>query len=61
MSKISEIDLQNLRHLIGECENCYCKMNAYADDSTDPKVKQFFKQAAQSATDNKRQLMQFLN
>lgn len=61
MARITELDLQNLRHLIGDCENSYCKMTAYANDATDPKVKQFFKDAAQSATTNKKELMEFLN
>ncbi|MCM1467987.1 MAG: hypothetical protein NC086_07545 [Alistipes sp.] len=61
MSQISELDLQNLRHLIGDCENSYCKMTSYANDATDPKVKQFFKDAATDATNNKKQLMEFLD
>lgn len=61
MAQISELDLQNLRHLIGDCENSYSKMNAYANDATDPKIKQFFKEAATNATKNKKQLMEFLN
>lgn len=60
MSQISEIDLQNLRHLIGDCENSICKMNSYANDATDPKVKQFFRDAATSASTNKETLMEFL-
>ncbi len=61
MPNLSQVELQNLRHLIGDCENSYCKMTAYANDATDPKVKQFFKDAATSATNNKKQLMEFLN
>lgn len=61
MAQITEIDLQNLRHLIGDCENSYCKMTAYANDATDAKVKQFFKNAATDATNNKKELMTFLN
>ncbi|MGN0160408.1 MAG: hypothetical protein ACI4AQ_03360 [Lachnospiraceae bacterium] len=61
MSKISELDLQNLRHLIGDCENSYSKMTDYANNATDPKVKQFFKDAANSAATNKKELMDYLN
>lgn len=61
MAKISELDLQNLRHLIGDCENSHCKMTCYAQDATDPKVKEFFQDAAKSAMQNKKDLMAFLN
>ena len=47
MSDISELDLQNLRHLIGK-------------EAEDPKVKQFFEKGARSAMENKQQLMKFL-
>lgn len=60
MSDISILDLQNLRHLIGGCDTTHCKMQAYAESATDPKVKQFFEKAAQSAMQQKQQLMEFL-
>ncbi len=60
MSELSELDVQNLRHLIGGHETCQAKMSAYAEQSSDQKVKQYFEQAAQSAKDNKQQLMGFL-
>lgn len=61
MANISEIDLQNLRHLIGGLENDQLKMADYATQCTDQEVKQFFQQSAQSAGETKQQLMQFLN
>ena len=61
MANISELDLQNLRHLIGGYDNTHCKMQAYAQQATDPKVKQFFEKGAKSAMENKEQLMKFLN
>lgn len=60
MSELSELDVQNLRHLIGGSETCQAKFSAYAEQSTDQQVKQYFQQAAQSAKENKQQLMGFL-
>lgn len=61
MSNISELDLQNLRHLIGGFDTTHCKMQEYASEATDPQIKQFFEKGAKSAMENKQQLMQFLN
>ena len=60
MSDLSELDVQNLRHLIGGYDTSHCKMKAYAEDAKDQQVKQFFQKAAQSAKENKQQLLQFL-
>ena len=59
-SELSELDVQNLRHLIGGFDTTHCKMQDYANNATDQQVKQFFQKAAQSAKENKQQLMQFL-
>ena len=60
MNEISELDLQNLRHLIGGFDTTHCKMDEYARQATDAQVKQFFQKSAQSAADCKNQLMQYL-
>jgi hypothetical protein len=60
MTGISELDLQNLRHLIGGYDTTHCKMQEYAKEATDTQIRQFFEKGAQSAMDNKQQLMQFL-
>ena len=60
MNQISELDLQNLRHLISGFDTTHCKMDEYAENSTDAQVKQFFQKSAQSAVDCKNQLMQYL-
>ena len=60
MSDISELDLQNLRHLIGGFDTTHCKMQEYAKEAEDPKVKQFFEKGARSAMENQQQLMKFL-
>ncbi len=61
MANISEIDLQNLRHLIGGLECDQMKMSDYAMQAKDKEIQQFFQQSAQSAGTTKEQLMQFLN
>ena len=60
MAQLSELDVQNLRHLIGGSETCHAKFSAYAQEATDSQVRQYFEQAAQSAKENKQQLMGFL-
>lgn len=60
MANLSELDLQNLRHLMGGYDTTHCKMKEYAEGATDPKVKQFFEKGAKSAMENKQALMKFL-
>lgn len=60
MADISILDLQNLRHLIGGYTNTHEKMSDYAANAQDPQVKQLFQDAAQSAMQNKQELMKFL-
>ncbi len=60
MSNLSELDLQNLRHLIGGYDTTHCKLKEYAQIAEDQKIKQFFEQGAQNAMQNKQQLMDFL-
>ena len=43
MTDLSELDVQNLRHLIGGYETTHCKMQDYAHEAQDPQVKHFFK------------------
>ena len=57
MTNISELELQNLRHLIGGFDTTHCKLQEYASEATDTKIKQFFEKSAQSAMDNKQQLL----
>lgn len=60
MTNLTELDIQNLRHLIVGHETNHCKMQEYAKTATDPKVQQFFQKSAQSALQAKQQLLQFL-
>lgn len=60
MSNISELELQNLRHLISGYDTTHCKMQEYAKCASDEQIKQFFEKGAKSAMDNRQQLMKFL-
>jgi hypothetical protein len=60
MSQLNQIELQNLRHLIGEHETAFQKMQTYAEQATDPQVKAYFQKSAQDAQNTKQQLMSFL-
>lgn len=60
MADLSELDLQNLRHLMGGYDVSHCKLKEYAAAASDTQVKQFFEKGAKSAMDNKNQLMKFL-
>ena len=57
---LSELELQNLRHLIGGYDTTICMMQQYAECAQDAKVKQFFEKGAKSAMENKQALMDFL-
>lgn len=60
MSQLNQIELQNLRHLIGSHETAYQKMQAYAEQATDPQVRAYFQKSAQDAQNTKQQLLSFL-
>ncbi|MDR1616960.1 MAG: hypothetical protein LBR98_08115 [Syntrophomonadaceae bacterium] len=57
---INQIELQNLRHLIGSHEITEKKLNFYAENCQDPQIKQMFQQSAQSAGQTRTKLMSFL-
>lgn len=61
MSQLNQIELQNLRHLIGAHETACQKLQAYAEQATDPEIKQLFKDGAQDAMKTKQQLLGFLS
>lgn len=61
MANLSHLDVQNIRHLIGGFDTTKAKMDLYASQATDEKIKQFFQDGASSATKSKQQLMEFLN
>ena len=61
MADLSEVELQNLRHLIGSHETSYKKLTNYSSQAVDPQIKQIFSKAAQDALNTKQKLMGFLN
>ena len=61
MSQLNQMELQNLRHLIGAHETACQKMQSYAEQATDPQVKAFFNKSAQGAKTTKQDLMTFLS
>lgn len=60
MANISELELQNLRHLMGGYDTTSAKMEEYAKCCQDGQIKQFFEKGAQTAKQNKQALMKFL-
>lgn len=61
MPDLSQVELQNLRHLIGAHGTTYEKLTNYANTSVDPQIKQMFAKSAQDALNTKQKLMSFLN
>lgn len=60
MAQLNQMELQNLRHLIGSHETAYQKLQTYAQQATDPQIKQMFQRSAQEAMNTKQKLMSFL-
>ena len=61
MAKLTQVELQNLRHLIGSHQTSYEKLSNYANTSVDLEIKQMIKKYAQDALNTKQKLMSFLN
>ncbi len=61
MPDLNQVELQNLRHLIGSQDTCYRKLTNYADYAVDPQIKQIFNKAAQDTLNTKQKLVWFLN
>ena len=61
MADLTQVELQNLRHLIGAHDTAYQKLNSYANSCVDPQIKQMFTKSAQEALNTKQKLMSFLN
>ena len=61
MGELTQVELQNLRHLIDTCDILYHKLNAYSSNCVDPQIKQMFTKAAQDALNTKQKLLTFLN
>ncbi len=60
MANLNQMELQNLRHLILSHETSAHKLVSYAQQCSDPQIKQMFQQSANSAETTKHKLMSFL-
>ncbi len=60
MANLTQIELQNLRHLIGIQNISYQKLNNYASQCVDPQIKQIFLKSAQDSLNVKQKLISFL-
>ena len=61
MPNITQIELQNIKHLIKSQETLFQKLTNYADYAVDPQIKQIFNKAAQNTLTTKQKLISFLN
>ena len=60
MQNLTELEVENLRHLIGGHATIINKLEQYAQTCTDPQLKQMLQKDAQDARNTKQQLMTFL-
>lgn len=60
MPNLNELELQNLRHLIGAHGTIATKLDYYSQQCTDPAIVQMLRKDAQDARNNKDNLMKFL-
>ncbi len=61
MTQLNQLEIQNLRHLVGSHETAYQKLSQYAQQCHDPQIKRMFEQSAQDAQNTKQKLLSFLN
>lgn len=61
MANLNQLELQNLRHLIGAHCTIEKKLEDYSQQCTDPTLKEILKKDAEDAKANKAKLMEFLN
>lgn len=60
MANLTEIELQNVRHLLQFGEADIEKYKSYAQNAQDAAVKQFFEKSAQSCEKNRQTILQIL-
>jgi hypothetical protein len=61
VSHITAMELESLRHLIGECDLKAKKLSSYARQVQNPELREFCEREADSANRSKQTLMNFLN
>ncbi|WP_044893254.1 hypothetical protein [Bacillus alveayuensis] len=59
--QLTHLELENLRHLIGDHGTVANKLDAYAQACQDPQLKQIFQRDAQQARASQQKLMGFLH
>jgi type III secretory pathway component EscR len=60
MANLSEIELQNVRHLLQFGEADIEKFKSYAQNCQDQNIKQFFEKSAQSCEKNRQTILNML-
>lgn len=60
MAQINQMELQNLRELIGCHETLVNKLKFYANQCNDPQLRNMMEQSSQSAGETKERLLSFL-
>ncbi|HCW51003.1 MAG TPA: hypothetical protein DGR79_02900 [Clostridiales bacterium] len=60
MTHLTYLELESLRHLIGECEVKARKLEAYAGQAESPELRSFCRQHADSANRSRQTLQSFL-
>lgn len=60
MANLNQLELQNLRHLIGAHENTATKLEDCAKQCTDPEIKHMLECDAKDARNSKEKLTEFL-
>jgi len=59
-NSLTELELENLRHMIGGHSTIANKLEAYAQNCSDPELKGLLERDAQSAMQSRQQLLNFL-
>lgn len=60
MAQVNQLELQNLRHLIGGHKTIAAKLTDYCNQCQDAQIKQMFQQGATEAQNTAQKLIQFL-
>ncbi|HDX9579128.1 hypothetical protein M3215_09540 [Bacillus cytotoxicus] len=60
MQNLTELEVENLRHLIGGHATVINKLQEYEQTCTDPQLKQMLQKDVQDAQNTKQRLMSFL-
>lgn len=60
VNNLTELEVENLRHLIGGHATVAKKLETYAQSCTDPQLKTMLQRDAQSARQAQQQLLNFL-